>query len=627
MLQPSCRRPWIALASPSLAGAAAVVLLASRSPGQATFRGLNTILSGGFTSARVEGVSANGAYLVGWGHRAGGSDAFRWSAAQGMVALTGLPGAGASARGVSANGAVVAGDWASPARSAFRWSWPAGAAALGGTAWGYAVSANGQAIVGRAGTGTTAFRWTAGSGVVPLGDLAGGAVQSIAYAVSADGAVVVGESASGLAAREAFRWTHAGGMAGLGLLPGRLNSVAHAVSADGTTVVGNGFSEGFRWTAATGMTSLGKLPGEFGSPAADVNADGRIVVGGRDGAPGERILPFLWMPETGIVNLAQLLQTQYSLNVTDSQLGTVIAMSDDGRVIVGRSAQQSWMVTLPAAPCGTPAAPTGVAASDGTICGLVRIAWTGNPAHVGHYEIWRGPTQTGAGSTMIATDTASPYFDATAGVGNIYWYFVRAKNSCGRAGPFAAGNSGWHGPLAAPTGVVASDGTICGYTRVAWNAVPGAASYTIWRTPAHNPGDPEQVGTDTASPFFDQPATRTQFIYSVRAVGACGAGPLSLGDAGHVSPHDIPPGRVAASDAAHPTYVRVSWEPFISGTYSIWRSSLFDPEGAAAVKVGTANAPPFFDAPPTSNEYWYFVKTHVPCGTSILSVGNKGRRQ
>ena len=52
---------------------------------------------------------------------------------------------------------------------------------------------------------------------------------------------------------------------GLGFLSGILNSEARAVSADGTVVVGmsnvNSGLEAFRWTLASGMVGLGDLPG------------------------------------------------------------------------------------------------------------------------------------------------------------------------------------------------------------------------------------------------------------------------------------------------------------------------------------------------------------------------------
>ena len=81
--------------------------------------------------------------------------------------------------------------------------------------------------------------------------------------MSGDGSVVVGYGNSSHASAEAFRWTQAGGMVGLGFQPGWTRSQAYGVSADGSTVIGYGSSAGtsrneaFRWTQAGGMESLG----------------------------------------------------------------------------------------------------------------------------------------------------------------------------------------------------------------------------------------------------------------------------------------------------------------------------------------------------------------------------------
>lgn len=57
--------------------------------------------------------------------------------------------------------------------------------------------------------------------MVGLGDFPGGEFGSQAYGVSADGSVVVGFGAPAAPSFfEAFRWTSAGGMVGLGDLPG-----------------------------------------------------------------------------------------------------------------------------------------------------------------------------------------------------------------------------------------------------------------------------------------------------------------------------------------------------------------------------------------------------------------------
>ena len=111
--------------------------------------------------------------------------------------------------------------------------------------------------------------------------------------MSADGAVV-GQvhSENGF---EAFRWTAATGMVGLGDLPGGpFASVARGVSGDGSVVVGRSLSangtEAFRCTQATGMVGFGDLPGsvflELSGPsmAAAINPTGDLVFTDIEGA-------------------------------------------------------------------------------------------------------------------------------------------------------------------------------------------------------------------------------------------------------------------------------------------------------------------------------------------------------
>jgi probable HAF family extracellular repeat protein len=81
--------------------------------------------------------------------------------------------------------------------------------------WAYDVSANGQVVVGSSYNATTnsteAFRWTAATGMVGIG-------TGIAFGVNANGSVVVGamETCCVLPPAQAFVWTAATGMVGLG---------------------------------------------------------------------------------------------------------------------------------------------------------------------------------------------------------------------------------------------------------------------------------------------------------------------------------------------------------------------------------------------------------------------------
>ncbi|NCQ71015.1 MAG: PEP-CTERM sorting domain-containing protein [Microcystis aeruginosa W13-15] len=201
------------------------------------------------------------------------------------------------------------------------------------------VSADGSVVVGQSSvtSGNEAFRWTQATGMVGLGYLPGGSA-SVAWGVSADGSVVVGDSNSDLNSiiSEAFRWTQATGMVGLGYLPGgELFSSASGVSADGSVVVGSSYTangnEAFRWTQATGMVELGDLAGVtfllrgFGPR---VSADGSVVVG----SSNSDFDAYRWTQATGTVGLG---------NLEWASSGGASGVSSDGSVVVGYSTNYS----------------------------------------------------------------------------------------------------------------------------------------------------------------------------------------------------------------------------------------------------------------------------------------------
>ena len=143
-----------------------------------------------------------------------------------------------------------------------------------------------------------AFAAQAGPLFMGLGDLPGGDVYSEAAIVWANGSVVFGTSEIIDDDEEAFRWTNAGGMVGLGLLPGGSfdYSYANAASADGSVAVGYSgpgpdSDEAFIWDNLNGMRNLKDvLINDYGlgsslagwtllPEAYGISADGLTVVG------------------------------------------------------------------------------------------------------------------------------------------------------------------------------------------------------------------------------------------------------------------------------------------------------------------------------------------------------------
>jgi probable HAF family extracellular repeat protein len=235
------------------------------------------------------------------------------------------------------------------------------------------ISADGSTIVGTSPSNTylgQAFRWTAGGGMEGLGVLPDYSYSSGASGVSGDGTVVVGGSTNnpvdGSAERtQAFRWTLAGGIHGLGFVAGIDRSAAGAISADGSTIIGgdgNGGGSPFRWTAGAGMQGLGDVPPDFDPlngggffnivGALGVSGDGSVIVGwagGDGGAPTEEAM--VWDAAHGIRSLRLVLANDYGLNLNGWWLTEATAISADGSTIVGygrsTTGEGAWIAVIP----------------------------------------------------------------------------------------------------------------------------------------------------------------------------------------------------------------------------------------------------------------------------------------
>ncbi len=368
-----------------------LVLAVTHSASAAKFIPLGDLPGGDFQSVAYD-ISDDGSTVVGQSASSHGPRAFRWTLSGGMVGLGDLMEGGfnSSALSVSANGSVVVGTGLSASGyEAFRWTQSEAMIGLGFLQTGAyisssssasGVSADGSVIVGSAGKSVAptpeAFRWTHAGGMVGLGDPLGG-TGSQAIDVSADGSVVVGQ-ASGLA----FRWTQEGGMVSLGFLRGTgSGGAAFGVSANGSIVVGFAGTpsgvEAFRWAPNPDpnmrMVGLGILPGGRSSIAYDVSADGFVVVGTSEAYSGNEA--FIWDQVNGMRSLRDVL-TNAGINLTGWRLYEARGVSADGSVIVGlgynpNGDNEAWLAELNAVP------EPGTAATLG-LTFLAALRYTGN---------------------------------------------------------------------------------------------------------------------------------------------------------------------------------------------------------------------------------------------------------
>jgi probable HAF family extracellular repeat protein len=267
-----------------------------------------------------------------------------------------VPGYGSTANAVSATGTFAVGNgghegFGSADTEALLWTQASGITFLGdlpGTHpthnFAMDVSADGNVVVGEAKYAGDyiqnlfyeAFRWTPATGMVGLGFLPGG-TRSSAAAVSADGSIIVGQGFTAADTNEAFRWTEAGGMQGLGGLISGGTSFAFGISPNGARVVGAAYNgtrtDAAYWTTGGGWQSIGKLPGGLdglGAFATDASTDGSVIIGNSSST----LVPFSfeafrWTESGGMQGLG-LLQP-------DHNLSTTTAVSGDGSIVVGIS--------------------------------------------------------------------------------------------------------------------------------------------------------------------------------------------------------------------------------------------------------------------------------------------------
>jgi len=278
----------------------------------ATATGLGDLAGSSFDSL-ADGISADGAIVVGEGHSTSSgssqTEALRWTAASGAQGLGDLPGQYfysfySSAKDISDDGSVIVGQSDSNLGvQAAKWT-ATGIEAINGLEDATGVSANGSVIVGTGADGIA--RRVVGTDLQSLGYLHAAKPFSAANGVSSDGRVVIGSSGAlnilNEATVEAFRWEN-GVMQSLGALTSdsSFRSVATATSADGAVVVGNSAvfyfgqdrERAFIWDAEHGMRNLQTVLSDLGTTglanwtllgAEDISGDGRTIVGwGRNG--------------------------------------------------------------------------------------------------------------------------------------------------------------------------------------------------------------------------------------------------------------------------------------------------------------------------------------------------------
>lgn len=310
-------------------------------------------------------------------------------------------------------------------------------------------------------------------------------------------------------------------------------------------------------------------------------------------------------------------------SATPTEIGTTAALTFDDTTAVpatvytytvkSTSADNVSAASVPTTGFRALAAPTPVAASQGTSTTKVTVTWGASPSAKG-YQVFRA---TGGGeATRIATlGTVLTYADTTAVVGTLYTYTLFATSPISTS-VASAGADGYRN-INAPTGVQATDGTSTVQVTVTWAAVTSATGYEIFRNAA-------LAGTVGAvRTFADTGATPgMQYTYTVKATTSVATSAASAGNTGYRN-LSAPTG-VAASKGTYTTKIQVTWLATTGASgYSIFRNG-------ATTAIGTTvgnTAVIYNDTTALANKiYYYTVRATTTVATSALSLKAEGYR-
>ena len=186
------------------------------------------------------------------------------------------------------------------------------------------------------------------------------------------------------------------------------------------------------------------------------------------------------------------------------------------------------------------AAPTGVAAGDGTHTDRIEVSWN-SVTGADRYHLYRSLTDTMPATTLAET-TAASYSDAAVTAGATYRYWVKALADDTSSQSDASTAETGYRKLLPPTEVAASDGTYGDRVQITWEATAGADRYYVYRSPSAGGTYVKLSGEATGTLFEDTGVPDWKDYYykvAAHADSSASTSDLSAMDSGYRTHHTL----------------------------------------------------------------------------------------
>ena len=279
----------------------------------------------------------------------------------------------------------------------------------------------------------------------------------------------------------------------------------------------------------------------------------------------------------------------------------------------------------------TPAAPTGLTASNGAHTDKVRLTWTASE-HAKFYRVYRNTNDNHAGEIVLTENLPNNLFeDLTAEPGTTYYYWVKACNSAGCSN-YSTSASGWRAETVptAPTGLTASEGDYSDKINLSWIGSENARYYQIYRNTSNN--HEGQIVLEYSHPNCTYDDWNAEpgitYYYWVKACNSAGCSAYSSPAQGwRAETIPLPPIAITASDGTYTDKVLLSWTvPEGAAYYKVYRNTINSHDGESTLsEYHPSNS---FEDPSAVPEviYYYWVKACNSAGCSSYSTPDSGWR-
>jgi fibronectin type 3 domain-containing protein len=270
------------------------------------------------------------------------------------------------------------------------------------------------------------------------------------------------------------------------------------------------------------------------------------------------------------------------------------------------------------------ATPSTLTASDGASTAHVSLVWPSVAGATG-FVVYRG--ENAIDLVELAAVPSASFEDTTATPGRKYFYQVAAQSAGGVSGRRSPANDGWRN-VPPPANVRASDGSSLSAVNLAWDGVPYAIGYRVFRIAGSATPNVQiaEINDPSVLTFVDSLVVPgSTYSYAVKAkVSAPGDSGLSVPDSGHAGV--APPTNVIASDGSSTNGVSITWNGISPNTglvgYRIYRSGT----GTAIATVGVSTFA-YTDTGATPGQVFvYSVKSIFAAGESPEGSSDAGWR-